>query len=89
MNSHENDNDLDKLVKEINTENIIKESEEKSKNRLNSTEAYIGYAVAFVSIGYAVISSFLPNLEKSCSEYYEYYSEVYDLVFSYFIAFPF
>ena len=83
MNSHENNDDLDKLVSEINTENIIEETEEKSKNRLNSTEAYIGYLIAFVSIGYAVISSFLPNLEESCFEYYEYYSEVYDLMFSY------
>jgi len=83
MNNDENNDDLDKLVNEINTENIIKESEEISNNRLNSTEAYIGYLIAFVSIGYVVISSFLPNLEESCSEYYEYYSEVYDLVFSY------
>jgi hypothetical protein len=83
MDSHENNDDLDKLVSEINTKNIIKESEEKSKNRLNSTEAYIGYLIAFVSIGYTVILSFLPNLEESCSEYYEYYSEVYDLMFSY------
>ena len=83
MNSNDNNDDLNNLVSEINTENIIKESEEKSKNRLNSSEAYIGYAVAIVFIGYTVISSFLPNLEESCSEYYEYYSEVYNLIYSY------
>ena len=76
MNNNDNNDDLNNLVSEINTENIIKESEEKSKNRLNSTEAYIGYVIAFVSISYAVITSFLPNLEESCSEFFEYNDEV-------------
>ena len=76
MNNNDNNDDLNNLVSEINTENIIKESEEKSKNRLNSTEAYIGYVIAFVSISYAVITSFLPNLEESCSEFFEYNNEV-------------
>ena len=83
MNNDENNDDLDKLVNEINTENIIKESEELSKNRLNSTEAYIGYLIAFIFIGYSLFSTFTLSRDDSCENILNHHDAMYDIEDSY------
>ena len=75
--------DLERIVNDIDTDKIIEESEEKSQNRLNSTEAYIGYLIAFIFIGYSLFSTFTLSREDSCDNILNNHDAMYDIEDSY------
>ena len=64
MNNNDNNDDLD---------------EENNKNRLNSTEAYIGYLIAFIFIGYTLFSTLTLSRDDSCENIIKYHNSIDDI----------